>query len=46
MFMNRDNRVHKAISPNVQESAFCDFSLDVPDFQNFDFSCVEWNVKP
>ncbi len=46
VFMNRDNRVHEAISPNVQESAFCDFGLDVPDFQNFDFSCVEWNVKP
>lgn len=46
VFMNRDNRVHGAVSPNAQESAFCDVSLGLPDFQSFDFSCVEWNVEP
>ena len=41
VFVNRDNRVHGAVSPNVQKSTFCDFDLDLRDFQSFDFSCVE-----
>ena len=43
VFMNRDNG---DVSPNAQESAFSDFSLGLPDFPNFGFSCVEWNIEP
>ncbi|MCJ1370526.1 hypothetical protein MMC20_001739 [Loxospora ochrophaea] len=44
--MSRDSRVHGAVSPNAQESAFFDLGLDLPGLQSFDFSCVEWNVEP
>ena len=43
VLINGDYRVDGAVSPNAQESAFCDFGLDLPDFQNFDFTTVEWD---
>lgn len=42
VFVDRDNG---AVRPNAQESAFGDFDLDLPDFQSFDFSCVEWDTE-
>ena len=44
--MNRDDGIRSTVDLYDQESAFLEIGSDLPDFQDFDYNCVEWDFDP